>query len=132
SVARDADAKDWWLAESFLLNSWTGLGVGVPHFFLWGASEDIASTQAGLRRLNLALLHGRKTLDASRMSSLKEAQFLAQLNRRSGCHYIYGYANELHNLAVRSLQDGPRLKRPLKGVIATAEPLTEAMRATIE
>ncbi|HTU61507.1 MAG TPA: hypothetical protein VMF89_23790, partial [Polyangiales bacterium] len=132
SVARDAYAKDWWLAESFLLNSWTGLGIGVPYFFLWGASEDIARTQAGLSRLNHALLHGRKTLNASRMSSLKEAQFLAALNSRSRCRYIYGYANELHNLAVRSLQDGPRLRRPLEAVIATAEPLTEAMRATIE
>jgi phenylacetate-CoA ligase len=63
---------------------------------------------------------------------VKEAQFLAALNSRSRCQYIYGYANELHNLAVRSLQDGPRLRRPLKAVIATAEPLTEAMRATIE
>ena len=34
SVARDAYAKDWWLAESFLLNSWTGLGVGVPYFLM--------------------------------------------------------------------------------------------------
>jgi len=132
SVARDAYAKDWWLAESFLLNSWTGLGIGVPYFFLWGASEDIARTQAGLRRLNLALLHGRKTLNASRMSSQKEALFLAELNRSSSCRYIYGYANELHNLALRSLQSGPRLRRPLAAVIATAEPLTEAMRATIE
>jgi phenylacetate-CoA ligase len=132
SVARDAHAKDWWLAESFLLNSWTGLGIGVPYFFLWGASEDIASTQAGLRRLNLRLLHGRRTLNASRMSVLKEVQFLEELNRSARCHYIYGYANELHNLAVRSLQDGPRLLRPLKAVIATAEPLTEAMRTTIE
>jgi phenylacetate-CoA ligase len=132
SVARDAYAKDWWLAENFLLNGWAGLGIGVPYFFLWGASEDIARTQAGLRRLNLALLHGRKTLNASRMSSLKEAQFLDELNRTPRCHYIYGYANELHNLAVRSLQGGPHLLRPLKAVITTAEPLTEAMRATIE
>lgn len=131
-VARDAHAKDWWLAESFLLNGWTGLGVGVPYFFLWGASEDLARAQAGLQRLNLALLHGRRTLNASRMSSQKEAMFLAELNRSSRCHYIYGYASELHNLALRSLQDGPALHRPLRAVIATAEPLTEPMRATIE
>lgn len=132
TVARDAEAKDWWLAQSFLLNSWAGLGIGVPYFFLWGASEDIARSQMGLRRWNLALLHGRRTLNASCMSSRKEALFLAELNRSSGCHYLYGYANELHNLAVRSLQSGPRLRRPLRAVIATAEPLTEAMRATIE
>ena len=132
SVARDAHAKDWWLAQSFLLNGWTGLGVGVPHFFLWGASQDIARTQAGLQRLNLAFLHGRRTLNASRMSSSKEEQFLAELNRAPRCQYIYGYANELHNLAVHSLQAGPRLRRPLRAVIATAEPLTAAMRATIE
>jgi phenylacetate-CoA ligase len=132
SVARDAYAKDWWLAESFLLNSWTGLGIGVPHFFLWGASEDIAHTQAGLRRLNQAFLHGRRTLNASRMNSAKEVAFLQELNENAHCHYIYGYANELHNLALRSIQAGPRLTRPLKAVITTAEPLTGAMRATLE
>jgi phenylacetate-CoA ligase len=132
SVARDAAAKDWWLAESFLLNDWAGLGIGVPYFFLWGASEDIARTQAGLRHLNLSLLHGRKTLNASRMSGTKEVSFLDELNRRPRYQYIYGYANELHNLAVRSLQTGPRVKRPLKAVITTAEPLTHNMRTTIE
>lgn len=132
SVARDAHAKDWWLAQSYLLNGWTGLGIGVPYFFLWGASEDIARTQAGLRRLNLALLHGRHTLNASRMNSWKEVEFLEELNRTRRCAYIYGYANELHNLAVRSLLSGPRIERPLKAVITTAEPLTQSMRATIE
>lgn len=132
TIARDAHAKDWWLAQSFLLNSWTGLGIGVPYFFLWGASQEIAHTQVGLQRLNLALLHGRRTLNASRMSSAKELEFLQELNRKPHCRYIYGYANELHNLAVRSLQSGPRVRRPLLAVIATAEPLTEAMRATIE
>ena len=131
-VARDAHAKDWWLAESFVLNTWSGLGIGVPYFFLWGASEDIARTQAGFRRLNLQLLHGRRTLNASRMSSRKEVEFLQQLNSTPRCGYIFGYANELHNLAVRSLQHGPHIERPLKAVIATAEPLTESMRAIIE
>jgi phenylacetate-CoA ligase len=132
SVARDPHAKDWWLAESFLLNGWTGLGIGVPYFFLWGAPEDLARTQAGLKRLNLSLLHGRRTLNASRMSSDKEVEFLRQLNRSPRCAYIYGYANELHNLAARSLLSGPRIERPLKAVITTAEPLTSSMRATIE
>jgi phenylacetate-CoA ligase len=132
TVARDAHAKDWWLAESFLLNAWSGLGIGVPYFFLWGASQDIAGTQAGLRPFNLSFLHGRRTLNASRMSRAKEVAFLEELNRTPRCAYIFGYANELHNLAVRSLQSGPALRRPLKGVIATAEPLTEAMRSTIE
>lgn len=131
-VARDARAKDWWLAQSFLLNAWAGLAVGVPYYFLWGAPHDIASAGAGLRRLNLELLHGRKTLNASRMNAAKEVEFLRELARRRGGAYIFGYANELHNLALRSLDSGPRLRRPFAAVIATAEPLTDAMRATIE
>lgn len=130
-VVRDARAKDWWLAQSFLLNAWTGLSVGEPYFFLWGASQDIARSGTGLRRLNIELLHRRRTLHAAHMSSEKELEFLHELNASPSHRYILGYANELHNLAVRSLQSGPRLRRPFKAVIATAEPLTDSMRATI-
>ena len=131
-VLRDAHARDWWLASTFLFNSWLGLRVGVPYLFLWGAPEELERGKIWPKRLNLGFLHGRRTLESSTMSADKERAHLNEINRQTDCDYLIGYANEICNLATRSLDGGPRLNRPFKAVVTTAEDLTPSMRATIE
>lgn len=131
-VLRDAHARDWWLASTFLFNGWLGLSVGVPYLFLWGAPEEVQRSRLWPQRLNLGFLHARRTLESSTMSADKERAHLAEINRQTDCDYLIGYANEIYNLATRSLDDGPKLNRALKAVVTTAENLTAPMRSTIE
>jgi phenylacetate-CoA ligase len=132
-LARDAHTKDWSLASTFLFNSWVDLNVGVPYMFVWGAERDLTGQRDRLsEKLNLGFLHARRILSTTSMSLEKESAYLQTIQKHRDCAYLIGYANEIYNLASHSLEYGPRLNRPLRAVITTAENLTPVMRRTIE
>lgn len=132
-IGQNSDYRAWSDASTLLFSSWVGLSLGTPYLFLWGAGEDLTPQRTRwLKRVNLSFLQGRQILDATQVSAAQLSEFIDIINRRSDCHYLIGYANEIFNLACHSLENGLPLTRRLKAVFTTAENLTSTMRDTIQ
>ena len=65
------------------------------------------------------------------MSAARMQDYCAGI-ARSGCRLLYGYASAIHQLARHLLGGGARPRFALRGIVCTAEVLTDAMRADIE
>jgi phenylacetate-CoA ligase len=133
SVAQDNYFKDWMQASYFLYNTWSGLEIGTPYFFLWSAYQDIQQQLHSIRsKLVTGALVGRRILNCLVTTPEALRTFIHIINRQKDCNHIIGYAYELYALASFSLESGISINRPLKAVYTTAENLTDPMRQTIQ
>lgn len=108
---------------------WFGLEPGAREVVLWGSPIEV-TRQDRVRGLRDWLLNSR-LLSAFDMGEVELGEHAAEI-RRFRPAKLYGYASALHLLAAH--MDQRRLPAPagLRAVFATAEPLFDFQRETIE
>ena len=120
-------------AQSYLwaaiLLSWrvTGYRLGEPVAFFAGTS--LFGT--GYKQKIYYALMNVKVFSAFDLSPAKLDAY-AEGIARAGSRVLYGYASAIHQLALHINKRGLTPPFKLRGVVCTAEVLTDAMRATIE
>ena len=120
-------------AQSYLwaaiLLSWrvTGYRLGEPVAFFAGTSLFGTGYK---QKIYYALMNVR-VFSAFDLSPAKLDAY-AEGIARSRCRVLYGYASAIHQLALHINRRGLTPPFKLRGVVCTAEVLTDAMRATIE
>ena len=120
-------------AQSYLwaaiLLSWrvAGYRLGEPVSFLAGS----ALFGAGFRqRLYYRLMHVQ-LLSAFDLSPERLDAYSRQIAAHES-RLLYGYASAIHQLALHVLASGQRPRYALRGIVCTAEVLSDSMRSTIE
>ena len=120
-------------AQSYLwaaiLLSWrvAGYRLGEPVSFLAGS----ALFGAGFKqRLYYRLMHVH-LLSAFDLSPARLDDYSSQIAAHKS-RLLYGYASAIHRLALHVLASRHRPRYALRGVVCTAEVLSDSMRATIE
>lgn len=121
------------LSQSYLwaaiLLSWrvAGYQLGEPVAFLAGT----ALFGTGYKQKIYYALMNVRMFSAFDMSAARMDAYAAGIAQQR-CRLLYGYASAIHQLARHILAGGKRPEFVLRGVVCTAEVLTEAMRADIE
>jgi phenylacetate-CoA ligase len=120
-------------AQSYLwaaiLLSWrvAGYRLGEPVAFLAGSALFGSGARQRLYyRLMNARLFSAFDLSPARLSDY------ARSMAASRCRLLYGYASAIYQLALHIIASHERPRFALRGVVCTAEVLSEPMRATIE
>ena len=110
-----------------ILLSWrvAGYRLGEPVAFLAGSALFGAG---GKQRLYYRLMNVR-LLSAFDLSAARLAQYAVTVAR---CRLLYGYASAIHRLAQHLLTSPVRPAFALRGIVCTAEVLTDTMRGDIE
>jgi phenylacetate-CoA ligase len=108
---------------------WFGLPPGVPEVVLWASPIEVRQ-QDRLRSLRDKLLNSR-LLSAFDLGEPALKRYAAYISRVEP-HKMYGYASALYLLARYAEAVGWRPPASLRAVFATAEPLFDFQRATIE
>ena len=102
-----------------------GYRLGEPVAFLAGSALFGAG---GKQRLYYRLMNVR-LLSAFDLSAARLAQYAVTVAR---CRLLYGYASAIHRLAQHLLTSPVRPAFALRGIVCTAEVLTDTMRGDIE
>jgi phenylacetate-CoA ligase len=132
-LVQDETYHDWCLASNLFFNTWNGLHIGTPYFFLWSAYRDLHQQLHSIKdRFIMGTLQSRQILNCRVTSPELLRHFIRTINCQTHVNHIVGYAYELYALAAFSLENGLPLNRQFDGVFATAEQLTDKMRETIE
>lgn len=132
-IAQDNAYRDWCLASNLFFNTWAGLTIGTPYFFLWGAYRDIQKQKDCFKeKIVFGLIQDRRVLNCRVTSPELLKTFIENINAQKDCVHMVGYAYELYALACYSLEHHLPLNRRFKVVFATAEQLTPTMKEAIE
>jgi phenylacetate-CoA ligase len=124
----DRDRLDSRAAATMRHDRWAGWDIGVRLALLWGAPRDTKGS--GRQRLRDDLLGRRLVLDASAIDDARMRQFATKL-RQYRPVIIQAYANTMALFARFVQAEGICDIRP-RGIICSAEFLTEGSRAVIE
>ncbi len=108
---------------------WAGLQLGEPHVYVWGAPGDLAASRRLRARIQNHVLR-RWWFDAFSLSGATLADAARAIERRRP-RVISGYASALGRLAEHCAATGVRF-RALKGVVSTAEVLSNRLRRDLE
>lgn len=121
------ESQSYLWAGIFLAWEAAGYKLGDRVAFLAGSSvfKSGGRQQVYYRLLNVTLLSAFD-MSAARMRSY------VQVLRSNGIYLLYGYASAIHRLALFILNEDRPLTGQLRGVVCTAEMLTEVMRVDIE
>ena len=116
---RDADAMSRNFAHVLRNYTWTGLDLGDPHAFLWGAHFDLRAQQRLSNRLINFCLRQR-WLDAFRMNEASMAGYVADLGRWKP-RLLSAYVTAAATLSDFALRRGASIQVP--AIATTAETL---------
>lgn len=112
-----------------ILLSWkvAGYQLGEPVAFVAGT----ALFGTGYKQKIYYKLMNVHMFSAFDMSAARMDAYCAGIAAKR-CRLLYGYASAIHQLARHLLAGGRQLKFSLRGIVCTAEVLSDAMRADIE
>jgi phenylacetate-CoA ligase len=126
------DQRHWDITTAVQIREteWYGHRFGQPELYIWGSEIDIVRSKAGLRARMANALSLRHYFDAYLMTEANLASLFHDLTTRRW-PLIVAYAQSLYEIAQLARQRGLRLVPP-GGIVVTAEPLYDFMRAEIE
>ncbi len=127
---RDPDQMDTMRASSILFDRWTGWDIGLKRMLFWGAPQDLSYTSALKRRIEDRLVHRRAVLCAY---DLGEENLESNMKRIESFKpvLIMTYPNAMYIQALYCEERGKSYDF-IRGVITSAETLTDQQRSTIE
>jgi phenylacetate-CoA ligase len=126
----DADSLELRLASDLRGRTWAGWNPGDRQAVLWGSRKDHAKSVSLRGRLLSRFVHRSVTLNTYDMSDEVVADYVRQL-RAFQPTMILGYASALAFLAGYMGREGISMDPP-RGIIASAETLTDDHRTAIE
>ncbi len=118
-------------ADQVRHDRWSGWDLGDPYALIWGAQKDIKAISSVKQRIVTQYIHRVMPLDAFDLTESKMSQFADQLEKKKP-PMILGYANALLAFAQYIADARPNHKIKLKGIISSAEALTDKNKAFIE
>ncbi len=127
---RDRECVRQRTALQLLFFRWAGRDPGERWALVWGAAFDLGQTTSRLEQLREYLVERRVTLPASHLAPPRMEEFLQRIDR-FGAVLLHGYSQALWQLA-RHVAGGGHRPGTLRGITATAEPLTADQRHEIE
>jgi phenylacetate-CoA ligase len=110
---------------------WSGWNIGERSALIWGAQRDLKSLQSFKEFILSRYVARIWELDAFSMTPQNMDGFVEELIKIKPS-MILGYANALYVFAQYMIEYHPNHKIKLKGIISSAETLTEKKRTTIE
>ncbi|KUK37207.1 MAG: hypothetical protein PWP44_38 [Thermacetogenium sp.] len=111
--------------------SWWGIELSDPSVMIWGAPLELSKNQSLIYRLKERFLKNRIIIPAYGLDPRQISHYV-RLIESFAPEYLYGYASALSAFASLLGEHKLRIKRPLKGVVSTAETLFDEQRAVIE
>jgi len=127
---RTYESYDWRNSAKDRVYSWAGLPLGVKSVYLWGAPVGVVSkSQMWKTRTHEALFRQRIVNTFSQNDELWERVY--EEIRRYRPNAIVGYVSSLEQFA-KYLCNTKQSIRPVKGVIAAAEPLFSGTRRKLQ
>jgi len=117
-------------ADQLRHDQWSGWRLGDRIGLIWGAQRDLKATQSIKEFIISRYIARIWELDAFEMTSENMTQYVKTLESVQP-PMILGYANALTQFAKFLLENHPEHKIRPKGVISSAETLTEEKRAII-
>lgn len=118
-------------ADQIRHDGWTGWKLGDRSALIWGAQRDLKSVQSFKEHIISRYIARHWELDAFEMTAAKMDRFVVELERIKPT-MILGYASALNTFANYLLKNHPNHKIQLKGIVSSAETLTEERRRVIE
>jgi len=128
---KDIDRHRLRRADQIRHDQWCGWRLGERYALLWGAQRDLSLVQSTREKLVSRFVDRSMMFDAFEMRDSDVDKLLQQL-RRFRPTMLIGYANALLLLAQQMQAQGISEGLPVKGVISSAETLTDANREVIE
>lgn len=126
----DRAALDLRTGNAMLGDSWTGWLPGDKQAVLWGHPRESERTRSLKERVIATIVHRSVYLNAYDMDETVLADFARRLRAWQPV-MIRGYASALAFLSEYIIHRGTGIAPP-KGIISTAETLTDTFRASIE
>ncbi len=107
--------------------SWSGIQPWDPCLMIWGSPIELAQHQMLSFRLRERWLKNRVLIPAFALDQQKISEYRRRIERFQPA-YIYGWPSSMSILAQLLLSSGGPLRVQLKGVVSTAETLSDAHR----
>ncbi len=118
-------------ADQIRHDRWSGWDIGERSALIWGAQRDLKSVRSFKEHILSRYIARVWELDAFEMTPKNMNGFIDELIEIKPS-MILGYANALYVFAQYILEHHPNKKIKLKGIISSAETLTENKRSIIE
>jgi len=131
NFTKDIDRHRLRRADQIRHDQWCGWRLGEPYALLWGAQRDLSLIRSTREKVVSRIVDRSMMFDAFEMRDSDTADLLEQL-RRFRPTMLIGYANALLLLAQQMQNQGLTERLPVKGVISSAETLTNTKRTEIE
>lgn len=128
---KDIDRHRLRRADQIRHDQWCGWRFGERYALLWGAQRDLSLVRSTREKLVSRFIDRSMMFDAFEMRDSDVESLLKQI-RRFRPTMLIGYANALLLLARQMQIQGITEGLPVKGVISSAETLTNANREEIE
>lgn len=111
--------------------SWHDIDIGDPSVMIWGSPIELSQRGQWKADLKERLLKNRFIISAFELNRASVHDYVQQLTKFKPA-YLYGYASALYMFAKLLAEEGIPFEHQLRGVVSTAEMLTEEYRAVIE
>lgn len=111
--------------------SWWGIEIGDPCVMIWGSPIELSKNQNKLYRLKEKLLRNTILISAYDIRPEKLNDLVKMINSFKPA-YFYGYASALYVFATLMEKQGLTFTIRFKGVVSTAETLSDEQRKVIE
>ena len=118
-------------ADQIRHDRWSGWDLGEPYALIWGAQKDLKAIDSVRQRFVTQFIHRIIPLDAFDLTPERMQTYVTQLERQQP-PMILGYANALAQFARFLIEQHPHHQIRPKGVISSAEALSEEKRSLIE
>lgn len=118
-------------ADQIRHDEWCGWRLGERYALLWGAPRDLSLVRSVREKLVARIVDRSVLFDAFDMRDADVGRLLDEI-RRFRPTMLIGYANALLLLARQMKSQGITEKLAVKGVVSSAETLTDASRLEIE
>ncbi len=128
---RDKQSYQFRAADQIRHDRWSGWDRGERIALIWGAQRDLKASQSIREHVISRYISRMWELDAFDMSQENMKKYARTLEKVQP-QMILGYANALVIFSEYILKHHPDHKIAVKGIISSAETLTEEKRATIE
>lgn len=118
-------------ASLYWANSLAGWQPGEKIAMLWGSDRDATAAKRDMRLELRWLLDNMRWFNAFNMGEDEMHTFHVHMNKFNP-HLIVAYAGSIHSYASFLKAAGIKPAYPIKGIVSSAEVLTEPMRSTVE
>ena len=128
---KDLDRHRLRLADQIRHDQWCGWQLGEPYALLWGAQRDLSLVQSFKERMIARLVDRSFLFDAF---EIRESELDSMLDRLRKIKpvMLLGYANALYLFAQQVDQSQKVIPESIKGIISSAETLSDEKRKFIE